>query len=462
MTTAILEEELTRIDVQIENALKKRAALEEDLRVVDAELGTFATDRQRFDALKNVLTALDKLGEIEAGELFWAGLAEEQNAEAHIKRARNRVALFEGDISGILEKKAILQGEINQCLDELAYLQEEVRDAYERDDRREEEYFVDREISPVPNYTMAMPSDDNSEIERKFRRSLLLALLFYIVFGVVIRLWVLPDPERPTVAEVPERLVSMLRKEPPKPEPQLPRPNEGKKPEKNQPKVPQKQHEEKPKVVVSETEAARSKAESTGVLAFKESLKGMLNEAPAARLGTEARINNQEAAATGQARPNRSLVAMQSAGGYSGGISSSGISRTIGNGNGSRIGGIGFIRVENTVAGQAGAARPLSSGPGPGRTDEEIQIVFDRYKSALYRLYNAQLRKDPTLRGNIILRITIEPGGEVSSCTVQSNEIASDELVTQVVERVKKFNFGPKEKVSKITILYPIDFLPAV
>src|SRR5271169_3247635 len=149
MTTSLLEEELSQLDVQIENALERRTALEEDLRVLDAELETFAVDRQRFDTLKNVLNALDKLGELKADELFWAGLAEQQNAAVHIKRARNRVALFEGDISGIIEKKATLQGEINRCLDELAYLQEEVRDAYDRDERREEEYFVDREISPV-------------------------------------------------------------------------------------------------------------------------------------------------------------------------------------------------------------------------------------------------------------------------------------------------------------------------
>ena len=392
MTTAILEEELTQLDVQIEEAFKKRAALEEELRVVDAELETFATERQRFDALKNVLSALDKLGELKAGDLFWAGLVEQQNADAHIKRAKNRLSLFEGDISGILEKKATLQGEINRCLDELAYLQEEVRDAYERDERREEEYFVDREISPVPNHTMAMPGDKNSESERRFRRSLLLALLFYILFGAVIRLWGLPPTERPVVAEGPERLVTMLRREPPKPEREPEQRKEEKKPEQNQQKVPEKQHEEQPKVVASETETARNKAESTGVLAFKESFKGMLDEAPAARLGTEARINNQAVAAAGQARPNRSLVAMQSAGGYSGGISNSGISRNIGSGNGSRIGGVGFTRVESTVAGQAGESRPLSSGPGPGRTDEEIQIVFDRYKAALYRLYNADLR----------------------------------------------------------------------
>ncbi len=462
MTTAILEEELSQLDVQTQNALKRRTALEKELRAVDAELGTFATDRQRFDALKDVLSALDKLGELKAGELFWAGLAEQQNAEVHLKRARNRVALFEGDISGILKKKATLQGEINRCLDELAYLHEVVSEAYERDERREEEYFVDREISPVPNHTMALPGDDRSESERRYRRSLLVALLFYLLFGAVIRLWVLPPPDQPTVTVVPERLVSMLRKEPPKPEPQPPRRNEGQKPETNKQRVPEKQQEEKPKVVASETQTVRSNMEHTAVLAFKASLKGLLDEAPAARLGTEARLNNQAAVAAGQARPSRSLVALQSVGGYSGGISSSGISRSIGSGNGRRIGAVGFTRVENTVGGLTGDARPLSSGPGPGRTDEEIQIVFDRYKASLYRLYNAQLRKDPTLRGNIILRITIEPGGEVSSCTVQSNNLASEVLVLQVAERVKEFNFGPKEKVSRLTILYPIDFLPAV
>ena len=186
-----------------------------------------------------------------------------------------------------------------------------------------------------------------------------------------------------------------------------------------------------------------------------------MEETPDARLGAEARVGSQSAAAAGQARASRSLIALPSGGsGGSGGISNAQVSRNIGSGSGNRIGGVGFTRVESTVAGLAQDSKPLSSGPGPARTDEEIQIVFDKYKAALYRMYNAELRKNPTLRGKIILRITIEPGGEVSACTVQSNDLASQELVAQIVERVRKFNFGPKEKVSKTTILYPIDFLP--
>jgi hypothetical protein len=104
--------------------------------------------------------------------------------------------------------------------------------------------------------------------------------------------------------------------------------------------------------------------------------------------------------------------------------------------------------------------RPLSNGPGLARTDEEIQIVFDRYKSALYRLYNRELRKDPTLQGQMILRLTIEPDGSVSFCQLHATDMKAPDLVAQVVDRVKGFDFGAKE-VPAITIVYPIDFLPA-
>ena len=96
----------------------------------------------------------------------------------------------------------------------------------------------------------------------------------------------------------------------------------------------------------------------------------------------------------------------------------------------------------------------------PMRTDEEIQIVFDRYKAALYRLYNRELRKDPTLRGQMVLRLTIQPDGSVSMCVLQASDMNAPDLSAQVVDRVRTINFGAKD-VDAITIVYPIDFLPA-
>ena len=100
-------------------------------------------------------------------------------------------------------------------------------------------------------------------------------------------------------------------------------------------------------------------------------------------------------------------------------------------------------------------------GPPLGRTDEEIQIVFDRHKAGLYRLYNRELRNDPTLKGQMVLRIRIEPDGRVTLCELHGSDMNAPQLAAQVLERVRSFDFGAKEGIPAITILYPIDFLPA-
>ena len=460
MSSSLLEKELAQLNEQIGHVSRKRDVLKSELRLVEAELERVSAERQRFDAVRGVCTALDELAELKANELFWEGAAEARQAAGLVERAKGRLARFEGEMKGILEKQASLKEQINRCLDELSLLDDEVRDAYDREARREEEYVVEREISPVPDRVVVMPWSREAESEKHFRKALLVAFLAAFFLSTLVPLLRVPAPVRPAVVVVPERLVSMLRKEPPKPEP----PKEEKKPEKEQEEKTAK--EDRPEPATPEAQAARKKAEKAGVLAFKESFQELKDENPAVRLGAQARLSSQSA--TGP-RAGRSLVALPSGvAGSSGGIGNSGISRTLDQSGGKRIASVDFSRVESKVAAQTeeeedeegGTARPASSGPRAARTDEEIQIVFDKYKAALYRMYNTELRKDPTLRGKITLRITIEPGGEVSACSVQSNDLGSPELVAQIVARVRKFNFGPKETASRTTILYPIDFLP--
>ena len=154
----------------------------------------------------------------------------------------------------------------------------------------------------------------------------------------------------------------------------------------------------------------------------------------------------------------RAMVTVQGAG-SSGGINLAAISRDIVGGDVDLVEGVRLTRVESAIDGGGPDDRPRSSGAVAGRTDEEIQIVFDRYKAALYRLYNRELRKDPTLQGQMVLRLTIEPDGSVSLCGLQSSDIEAPELEQRVVSSVTGFRFGAKD-VPTITILYPIDFLP--
>jgi outer membrane biosynthesis protein TonB len=514
VNTSILEEELAPLNAQIKQAQQKREALEEELRTVEAALKTFSDDRQRFDALRDVCSALDKLEELKAEELFWEGIPEAGDVDGHMKRMRNRVARFEGEIHGILEKQASLQEQIDRCHDEMSMLFEEVRDAYDREERRKEEFVIEREIPPAAYREMIMPWTKEAESERRFRRAVLVALLACFVLGGPIPLIKVPIPDiRVAVVEIPKRLVKLVKKESARSAPiEKPMPRLAEK-EPEQPKKETKQAAEKPKQAKEKFKpgperqkahkppkggesapkpsrvaagggggvalAARKRARHIGVLAFSDAFKDLMKETPVAKLGTEARLNHKSQRVAGRAVAQRSLVTRQAQDSSSGGIGNAGVSRNIGNGNVDRLGGfgigsgsgngygngdgsgVGIVRVESNIANLEESSRPLSDGLAAGRTDEEIQIVFDRYKAALYRIYNRELRKDPTLRGKILLRISIEPNGEVSMCRMESTDLASPELVAKIVERIKRFNFGPKEGVPKMTILYPIDFLPA-
>lgn len=496
-TTSILAEELAPLNARIEQIERQRKALEGQLRTVEKELHGFSADRQRFEALRDVCEAFDRLGELKADELFWKGIPGAENVTGHLQQVRQRVADFEGGISGFLEKQASLKSQIDRQTVELDFMYDEVHDAYDREQRRQEEFVVEREISAVPYRSMIMPWTKDAESEKRLRRAVLIALLASFLLGGLTALVKVPVPDRSVaVVEIPKRLAKLVKKQPLKPiQPPKPAPQ----PEKEEIKTAQDMTKPKPEPPKTEPPkpkeppkkpggspapkqvakagggkaAARKKAERVGVLAFKNSFKDLMKETPVAKLGTDARITKKSPRIAGQAVAQRSLVAIQATGGSSGGISNAAVSRNIGNGNIDRLGGsgigkgggsgngVGLGAVDSAIADIAESGRPLSDGPGAGRTDEEIQIIFDRYKATLYRIYNRELRKDPTLRGKILLRIIIETSGAVSLCEVESTDLGSLDLVAMIVERIKRFNFGAKEGVPALTILYPIDFLPA-
>jgi TonB family protein len=94
------------------------------------------------------------------------------------------------------------------------------------------------------------------------------------------------------------------------------------------------------------------------------------------------------------------------------------------------------------------------------RTREEIELVFDRNKSAIYALYSRALRDKPALQGKVVLEVTIAPSGEVTDCRVVSSELADPELERKLVARVRMFRFEARD-VAIMTTTKPIEFFPA-
>ena len=221
---------------------------------------------------------------------------------------------------------------------------------------------------------------------------------------------------------------------------------------------------------------AKTNVGNAGILALKDKIASLAQDTVVAPLGSDAR----HVAADEVGKPSARSLLTSSTPGSSGGINVASLSRSVGGGGGGggggngvggvggrgtgaggSGGGVGVGRAVSPISPITGADRPKArGGPGAARTDEEIQIVFDRYKASFYRLYNRELRNNPALKGQMVLRLTIEPDGSVSMCVLQSTDMEAPDLATQVVSRVKTINFGAKD-VPAVTIVYPIDFLPA-
>jgi len=278
---------------------------------------------------------------------------------------------------------------------------------------------------------------------RRLRRTSLLVLLFTLLLSVGVMNIVVPEPEVEET-KLPPRLAKLVIEQQ-KPEPQQ-----------------QKQRTEvlKPteRAAAPKTAAqarARAKAKKSGLLAMSDTFESLKDNTFEAKLASQ---ENVSVAGRQSAATQNTIIASQVAR-SSGGIKTSSLSTATGSGG---LKGRSTSRVSSDLADSVAAAadRRVGGSGKASRTDEEIQIVFDRNKSALYRLYNQELRINPTLQGKVILKLTIAPSGQVTMCKVVSSTLKSPALERKIELRVRLFNFGAK-KVDAVTISYPIDFFPA-
>ncbi|MEO1201706.1 MAG: AgmX/PglI C-terminal domain-containing protein [Pseudomonadota bacterium] len=448
---------------KIDEAERKLVDLENELRVADAEIARFEERRQRYDVLQRVFDGLKELERMDAGHLFWGDDDDKDALQARVAFAERSLKEFEADLEERHDHRDYIAAQIDEQNLALDLLDTRLRDAMEEEERRRAEWIVENEARELAYREQVMPWARAQEEDARFRKAALGAFLASLLLGLLLPYIDLPIPLRDQLTEVPERVASMIERELPEPEPPAPEPvaeeEEIVEPEPEEELV-EEVVEEPEAVVATETEAEQPTPQPSkpkGILAFKESIANTALNRPGARLGSQARVSSAGESAVG--RPERSMVTT-SAPGSSGGINLSDISRSVA-GGGQGIEGVEVATVASSIGTGAGPDRPLSAGLTAGRTDEEIQIVFDRYKAALYRLYNRELRRDPTLRGQMVLRLTIEPDGSVSMCEVQSSDLDAPNLSDQVVARVKGFDFGAKEDIAAVTIIYPIDFLPA-
>ncbi len=295
------------------------------------------------------------------------------------------------------------------------------------------------------------------EDRRRFRKILQRVFLVCLLFALLIPFLPIPQIEREKAEALPPRLAKLVLE---RKQAKLPAP--AKTPElksaKKAPKLKKVKQKAKPKKIEpKKIETARQKAQRSGLLAFADELAELRDNDVLKELQKNSSLIKSAERKT--ARVERSLITAGASSG-SGGINTSKLSRGIG---GSALAGRATTQVSSPVdevgTGQGDVSRSGGSRKA-SRSIEEIQLVFDRNKAAIYSIYNRALRKDPTLEGKVVLKLTLSPDGRVVACELVSSELSAPGIERKLVARIRLFDFGAKE-VETMVVTYPIDFLPS-
>jgi TonB family protein len=294
--------------------------------------------------------------------------------------------------------------------------------------------------------------------DRRFRRILAQVLVIGSVIGAVIPTIRVPVVEPEQAVDLPPRIVRIITDRivtaapaPVKRKSAAPQAAIGPGPEAK--REPEKQPEPAgPRVAAS----PREKAARAGVLAMSDALVELRNHAPEiATPGSTASVGDLPA----EANSPSVLVADVTRGsaGIDGGVKHESVLGAAGLPPKADSSGRHPARAAGTVP-LAGGSKPPQGGPS--RSEEEIQEILDSNKSAMYRLYNRQLRQDPALQGKTVVTITIAPSGEVTRCSISYSELDSTSLEKQLIRLIKRIDFGSKPGVPTVTTRVPIEFFP--
>lgn len=295
----------------------------------------------------------------------------------------------------------------------------------------------------------------NDSQDKKFYNILLGLIALYFLIAVVVPFVERIEVPRAIKEQIPAQLTRIVieKKQLPPPEPIKPKPIEKKLEEPAKPvKKPAK------KIVVKKPvntrQAAKQKAQSSGLAAMKDELLAMrevLDIKPSQPLQKSAKEQTQVKRKLLAAKVNQQSSAMANAK----------VSQTVASDE---------LSTHNTQTIRLSDEEVLASGEGEEqyadsqglenvRSEMKLRQTLEASKARLYSLYNRALRKNPLLKGKVVFYIEIQPSGAISQVLIESSELDNAKLERQLMVILRSIDFGA-EDVLLMTTVWAIEFLP--
>lgn len=304
-------------------------------------------------------------------------------------------------------------------------------------------------MTSITYETLALRWSPRQVTDHKFNIFTALLVLFLLLVALVLSSVELPYVEKKKRVVIPERVAKFItqkeKKKPVKLKP-IPKP-------KIQIKPKRKPIDKKP---LSKTQKkARKKAADSGLLALGNELSDLIDTKNInAMVGKKAR---KSSSVNTKAKVNTQKLSSNLTSG-SGGISKKDTPTIVGS---TKLSSHDRAAVREAITTTQTKDKSRKSYRGDGlRSEEEITFILDQNKSQFYSLYRRESRKNPGLKGKLILLITILPNGKVSDVVIRSSDLNVPSLERRIISRIKAIDFGHRG-VEKVTVTFPLEFLPS-
>ena len=293
-----------------------------------------------------------------------------------------------------------------------------------------------------------------STCNRRFNIIATIVLVITLFIGMIFSAVTIPPQVRTVETSIPERVAQFLteNKKPKviqiKPKP-LPKPTPKPRIKK---KAPNKDKKLKP--LTKALKKARKKAENSGLLALSNELADLMDTS-----AVSAMVSGRTSKGSTKAAKLNKDILTKGTGTGSGGVGSERHNLATGTTKLSQKE-LSNFRASLLAKNTTEKTTRRTSTQASVRLEEQVTVIFDQNKSKLYSLYNRARRKNPSLKGKLILEITITPLGQVSNVRIVVSELNDPALEKRIIARVKQFKFGQSGK-EKITVTFPIEFIPS-
>lgn len=290
---------------------------------------------------------------------------------------------------------------------------------------------------------------DSSAQDRKFAFILKVLIAAYLLVSVVVPFIEQVEIPREEKEKVPVQLAKIMlkEKEPPVPEKPKEKPVEEKKPE----------EDKKPEPPKTKRQAAKQKAQTSGLAAMKDDLFAM-RDAFEVKPSTTTKLNKSK---TQEVKVSRKLLA-SAANTQSTQLTAAKTTQIVASDEISTrdTQQVRLSEEEVLASTDTAVAEELAAQKSGERSEVVIRRTLEANKSRLYARYNRALRKDPFLKGNVVFSIEILPSGKVSKVTIKSSELNNAKLERQLTMILRGISFDAKD-VGTVFTEWTINFTPS-